>query len=42
MKYINGYLYDLYNLSLKEPNFYNQIRIVYQSYECPYEFFRGW
>jgi hypothetical protein len=42
MKYINNYLYEFYNLTVKEPNLHNQIRIVYQSYECPYEFFRGW
>lgn len=42
MKHINDYLHDLYQLTLKESNVHNQIRIVYQSYECPFLFFRGW
>jgi hypothetical protein len=42
MRFINDYLAQFYSLTLKEPNLHNQIRIVYQSYECPSEFFRGW
>lgn len=42
MKQINDYLNDMYRRTLREPKVHREIRIVYQSYECPTCFFLGW
>ena len=41
-KYLNSYMTTLHELTQKRPTLHNEIRIVYQSYENPYEFFKGW
>ena len=42
MKYINAYMESLFKNLEKTPTLHNQIRIVYQSYENPSFFFKGW
>lgn len=42
MRYLNAYMAAFHSLSLDRPALHSEIRIVYQSFENPYEFFKGW
>ena len=42
IKPINEYLTNFYALSQKDANLQQEIRIVYQSYESPDQFFKSW
>ena len=42
LKHLNSYLSSFSNTLEKKEDLHNQIRIVYQSFENPFPFFKGW